>query len=72
MLHNWSKETDGNSATVRTILFYLKKVFMDYRILVEKLYRLNLSTRIINCIIDFLSNYPSGGQYPTGFLREQN
>ena len=72
MLHNWSKETDGNSATVRTILFYLKKVFMDYRILVEKLYRLNLSTRIINSIIDFLSNYPSGGQYPKGFLREQN
>lgn len=72
MLHNWSKETDGNSATVRTILFYLKKVFMDYRILVEKLYRLNLSTRIINCIIDFLSNYPSGGHCPPGFLREQN
>ena len=39
MLHNWSKETDGNGATVRTILFDYKKAFdfIDLRILVEKL-----------------------------------
>ena len=36
MLHNWSKETDGNSATVRAILFDYKKAFdlTDDRILV--------------------------------------
>ena len=58
MLHNWSKETDGNGATVRTIHFDDKKAFdfIDHRILVEKLCRLNLPTRIINWIIDFLSN----------------
>ena len=58
MLHNWSKETDGNGTTVRAILFDLKKAFdlIDHRILVEKLCRLNLPTRIINCIINFLSN----------------
>ena len=58
MLHNWSKETDGKGATVRAILFDYKKGFdlIDHRILVEKLCRLNLPTRIINWIIDFLSN----------------
>ena len=53
MLHNWSKETDGNGVTVRAILFDYKKAFdlIDHRILVEKLCRLNLLTRIINWII---------------------
>ena len=79
MLHNWSKETDGNGATVRTILFDYKKAFdfIDHRILVEKLCRLNLPTRIINWIIDFLSNrsqriklsegcYSEWGSVPSG------
>ena len=50
MFHNWSKETDGNGATVRTILFDYRKPFdfIDDRILVEKLCRLILPTRIIN------------------------
>ena len=58
MIHNWSKETNGNGATVIAILFDYKKAFdlIDHRILVEKLCRLNLFTRIINWIIDFLSN----------------
>ena len=85
MLRNWSKETDGNGATVRAILFDYKKPFdlIDHRILVEKL-RLNLPTRIINWIIDFLSNRSqriklsvravtqSEVQCPPGSLREQN
>ena len=79
MLHNWSKETDGNGATVRAILFDYKKAFdlIDHRILVEKLCRLNLPTRIINWIIDFLSNrfqriklsegcYSEWGSVPSG------
>ena len=79
MLHNWSKETDGNGTTVRAILFDFKKVFdlTDHRILVEKLCRLNLPTRIINWIIDFLSNrsqriklsegcYSEWGSVPSG------
>ena len=35
MLHNWSKETDGNGATVRAILFDFKKAFnhIDHGIL---------------------------------------
>ena len=74
MLQNWSKETDGNGATVRAILFDYKKAFdlIDHRILVEKMSRLNLPTRIINwnILISFVivpkeSNYlravtPSG------------
>ena len=42
MLHGWSKGTDANGAKVR-----------DRRILVEKLCKLNLSTRIINWITEF-------------------
>ena len=58
MLHDLSKETDGNGATVRAIFFDFRKVFdpIDHRILVEKLCSLNLPTRIINWIIDSLSN----------------
>ena len=35
MLNNWSKETDGNGATVRAILFDFKKAFnlIDHGIL---------------------------------------
>ena len=79
MLHNWSMETDGNGATVRTILFDYKKAFdlIDHRILLEKLCRLNLPIRIINWIIDFLSNrfqriklsegcYSEWGSVPSG------
>lgn len=39
MLHDLSKETDGNGATVRAIFFDFRKVFdlIDHKILVEKL-----------------------------------
>ena len=83
MLHNWSKETDGNGATVRTIILFDERKafdFIDHRILVKKLGRLNLPTRIINWIIDFLSNcsqriklsegcYSEWGSVPSGVLQ---
>ena len=50
MVHVWARETDGNSATVRTILFDYRKAFdlIDHRILVEKLCVLKLP----NCELD--------------------
>ena len=61
----YNKETDGNGATVRTMLFDYRKTFdfIDHRILVKKLCRLNLPTIIINCIMDFLSNLSKGSNY---------
>lgn len=37
MLHNWSINTDGNGATVRTILFDYRKAFdfIDHEILIR-------------------------------------
>ena len=58
MVHtDWAKETDGNGNTVRTILIDYRKAFdlIDHTILVDKLCKLYLPTRIINWIIDFLS-----------------
>ena len=57
MVHSWAQATDGNSATIRTVLFNYWKAFdlIDHRILVDKLCKLVLPTRIINWIIDFLS-----------------
>ena len=58
MLDCWSKRTDANGAKVRAILFNYKTPFdlMNRRILiVEYLCKLNLPTRIINWITDFLS-----------------
>ena len=57
MLDSWSKGTDANGAKVGAILFNYKTPFdlMDRRILAEKLCKLNLPTRIINWITDFLS-----------------
>ena len=51
--------TDGNSATIRTVLFDYRKAFdlIDHRILVDKLCKLVLPTRINNQIIDFLSGH---------------
>ena len=58
MVHVWAKETDGNSATVRTLFFDYRKAFdlIDHRILVEKLCVLDLPNCVVNWIIDFLSN----------------
>ena len=48
----------GNGATVRTISFDYRKAFhfIDLSILVNKLSNLDLPVRIINWIIDFLTN----------------
>ena len=58
MLHHWFINTDGNGATIRTILFDYRKAFdfIDHTILVKKLGNLNIPRSIINWIIDFLSH----------------
>ena len=50
MVHSWAQATDGNSAIIRTVLFHYRKAFelIDHRILVDKLCKLVLPTRIIN------------------------
>ena len=79
MVHHWSKETDGNGATVRVTLFDYQKAFdlIDHKILVNKLCKLSIPTRIINWIINFLSDrfqriklsegcYSEWGSVPSG------
>lgn len=79
MVHHWSKETDGNGATVRTVLFDYRKAFdlIDHNILVHKLTKLDLPNSVINWIIDFLSDrlqrikladgcYSKWGSVPSG------
>ena len=59
MLHNWSINTDGNGATVRTILFDYRKAFdfIDHEILIRKLRtKCKLPVNITNWIVDFLSD----------------
>ena len=59
MLHNWSLGTDGNGATVRTLLLDYRKAFdlIDHSIHVRKLRnQCKLPASIINWIIDFLSD----------------
>ena len=82
MVHHWSKETDGNDATVRVTLFDYQKAFdlIDHKILVNKLCKLSIPTRIINWIIDFLSRESnslrvvtlSGAQFHPVSLRGRN
>ena len=57
MLHEWSQGTDGNGATIRTLLFDYKKAFdlIDHSILVTKLCALDIAPSVINWMIDFLS-----------------
>ena len=79
MVHSWAQATDGNSATIRAVLFDYRKAFdlIDHRILVDNLYKLVLPTRIINWMIDFLSRrsqriklaegcYSKWGSVPSG------
>ena len=56
MLHEWTQGTDGNGATIRTLLFDYKKAFdlIDHSILVRKLCALSIPPSIINWIIVFL------------------
>lgn len=57
MVHSWLSATDGNGATVRTILFDFRKAFdlIDHQILVQKLISYDLPSGIIDWIVDFLS-----------------
>jgi len=59
MLDSWTKATDGNRSTIRTVLFACRKAFdlIDHGILVNKLKSLNLPVSIINWVIDFLSDH---------------
>ena len=79
MVHHWSKETDGNGATVRVTLFDYQKAFdlIDHKILVSKLCKVSIPTRIINWLTDFLSHrfqriklsegcYSEWGSVPSG------
>ena len=59
MLHSWSLGTDGNGATVGTLLLDYRKAIdlIDHSILVRKLRnQCKLPDSIINWIIDFLSD----------------
>ena len=79
MVHSWAQAKYGNNATIGTVLFDYRKVFdlIDHRILVDKLSKFILPTRIINSIIDFLSGrsqriklaegcYSKWGSVPSG------
>ena len=79
MVHSWAQAKYGNNATIGTVLFDYRKVFdlIDHRILVDKLSKFILRTRIINSIIDFLSErsqriklaegcYSKWGSVPSG------
>ena len=58
MIHKWMIDTDGNGATVRTILLDYRKAFdlIDHSILRDKLCKLDLPRCVINWIINFLSD----------------
>ena len=58
MLHAWSLGTDGNGATVRTMLFDYRKAFdyIDHSILIDKLCKLDIPRSVANWIIHFLSD----------------
>ncbi|XP_068749460.1 uncharacterized protein [Montipora capricornis] len=61
MLHSWSLGTDGNGATVRTLLLDYRKAFdlIDHSILVRKLRnQCKLPASIINWIIAGIFNVP--------------
>ena len=57
MLHHWVINSDGNGASIRTILFDYRKAFdfINHSILVRKLGKLNIPRSLINWIIDFLT-----------------
>ena len=61
MLHSWSLGTDGNGATVRTLLDYRKAFdLINHGILVRKLRnQCKLPASIINWITDFHRHIPA-------------
>ena len=58
MLHTWYQKTDGNSSTVRVVLFDFKKAFdlIDHRILLEKLKNFDMPEWVCLWIEDFLTD----------------
>ena len=63
MLHSWSLGTDGNGATVRTLILDYRKAFdlIDHSILVRKLRnQCKLPASVINWIINFYRTHPNG------------
>lgn len=56
MIHHWTKQTDGNGATVRVVLFDYKKAFdlIDHCILATKLRSLDIPNGVVHWLIDFL------------------
>ena len=58
MIYSWAKGTDGNGASIRTVIFDYRKAFdlIDHNILITKICKLDLPNSIINWIIDFLTN----------------
>ncbi|XP_068737227.1 uncharacterized protein [Montipora capricornis] len=58
MLHTWYQKTDGNSSTVRVVLFDFKKAFdlIDNRILLEKLKNFDMPEWVRLWIEDFLTD----------------
>ena len=58
MIHCWTKPTEGNGSSVRTISVEYRKAFglIAHKILITELSTLNLPRSIINWIIDFLDN----------------
>ena len=58
MVNNWAKNTDGNGATTRVVLFDFRKAFdlIDHNILASKIATLNIPHKIECWIIDFLKH----------------
>ena len=58
MLHTWYQTTDGNSSTVRVVLFDFKKAFdlIDHGILLEKLKNFDMPEWVRLWIEDFLTD----------------
>ena len=61
MLDSWTKATDGNGSTVRTVLFDYRNTFdlIDHGIIANELKSLNLPVSIINWVRDFFVKSPA-------------
>ena len=58
MIRNWAQATDTTGAAVRVVLFDYKKAFdlIDYQILLQKIFSLNIPPSIARWAADFLTN----------------
>ena len=58
MVHSWLCATDGNGATVRTILLDFRKAFdvIDHHLLVQKMLCFYLPHNIVAWIVDFITD----------------